>query len=174
MAPRRLFVDPLHCGLSLYGSSGKWWRSSSQSCLSVHTASSSLLAPRRGLTSTVFRFSVLDRRQMSMRIGCLFLIERLRFVAWCQHLADSDISVPKVITWTALVVWLPFSCRFGGFLYGVWWWAQARFLHHSVLEEAVHAGSWLLTLVFCPVTFIFKRWDFNCWWRLQIDKIIGS
>ncbi|CAF2114160.1 unnamed protein product [Brassica oleracea var. botrytis] len=70
MAPRWLFVDPLRYGPPLLclsmvlrvGDGGL----PLEVCLSVHIASSSLLAPGRGLTSTVFCFSVLDKRRMSM------------------------------------------------------------------------------------------------------------
>ncbi|KAL0666111.1 hypothetical protein Bca4012_028815 [Brassica carinata] len=65
MAPRWLFVDPLRYGPPLLcismvlrvGDGGL----PLEVCLSVHIASSSLLAPGRGLTSTVFCFSVLDK-----------------------------------------------------------------------------------------------------------------
>ncbi|KAG5406888.1 hypothetical protein IGI04_013007 [Brassica rapa subsp. trilocularis] len=102
MALRRLFVDPLRYGPPLLclsmvlrvGDGGL----PLEVCLSVHIASSSLLAPGRGLTSTVFCFSVLDKQQMSMRIKLLVFIGRLLFGAWCQHLADSHIPVSKVVT----------------------------------------------------------------------------
>ncbi|KAF3576741.1 hypothetical protein DY000_02028724 [Brassica cretica] len=75
MAPRWLFVDPLRYGPPLLcismvlrvGDDGL----PLEVCLSVHIASSSLLAPGRGLTNTVFCFSVLDKRRMSMRIELL-------------------------------------------------------------------------------------------------------
>ncbi|KAH0865801.1 hypothetical protein HID58_083012 [Brassica napus] len=73
MAPRWLFVDPLRYGPPLLclsmvlrvGDGGL----PLEVCLSVHIASSSLLAPGRGLTSTVFCFSVLDKRRMSIVKG---------------------------------------------------------------------------------------------------------
>uniref|UniRef100_A0A0D3DAZ7 Uncharacterized protein n=1 Tax=Brassica oleracea var. oleracea TaxID=109376 RepID=A0A0D3DAZ7_BRAOL len=55
-------------------------------------------------------------RQMSMRIGRLVLIERLLFGAWFQHLADSDISVPKVwrlSIWSLVVSTSPILASFG-------------------------------------------------------------
>ncbi|WZZ48532.1 hypothetical protein YC2023_048639 [Brassica napus] len=81
MAPRWLFVDPLRYGPPLLcismvlrvGDGGL----PLEVCLSVHIASSSLLAPGRGLTSTVFCFSVLDKWRMSMRIELLVFIDRL-------------------------------------------------------------------------------------------------
>nr|VDD04835.1 unnamed protein product [Brassica oleracea] len=80
MAPRWLFVDPLRYGPPLLcismvlrvGDGGL----PLEVCLSVHIASSSLLAPGRGLTSTVFCFSVLDKWRMSMRIELLVFIDR--------------------------------------------------------------------------------------------------
>ncbi|CAF1805481.1 BnaC04g05210D [Brassica napus] len=102
MAPRWLFVDPLRYGPPLLcismvlrvGDDGL----PLEVCLSVHIAYSSLSAPGRGITNTVFCFSVLDKRRMSMRIELLVFIDRYLFGAWCQHLADSHIPVSKVVT----------------------------------------------------------------------------
>ncbi|WZZ82844.1 hypothetical protein YC2023_103416 [Brassica napus] len=92
MAPRWLFVDPLRYGPPLLclsmvlrvGDGGL----PLEVCLSVHIASSSLLAPGRGLTSTVFCFSVLDKRRMSITspilassdVGGNFPLYVLRFI----------------------------------------------------------------------------------------------
>ncbi|KAF3542139.1 hypothetical protein F2Q69_00020531 [Brassica cretica] len=94
MAPWWLFVDPLRYGplllcLSMVlrvGDGGL----PLEVCLSVHIASSSLLAPGRGLTSTVFCFSVLDKRRMSMSFWSSLIVSSLELGVniWLIHISQ--------------------------------------------------------------------------------------
>ncbi|CAN6844607.1 unnamed protein product [Brassica oleracea] len=93
MAPRWLFVDPLHYGALLLCLSMVLRVGDGvlhlEVCLSVHIASSSLLAPGRGLTSTVFCFSVLDKRRMSMSFWSSSIVSSLALGVniWLIHIS---------------------------------------------------------------------------------------
>ncbi|WZZ01804.1 hypothetical protein YC2023_074132 [Brassica napus] len=90
------------CKVVVYGSSAAVRRPSSLWTVSLWFFG--------GLTSTVFRFSVLDRHQMSMRIRCLFLIERLRFVACVIALF---VQVWRLSIWSLEVSTSPILASFG-------------------------------------------------------------